>query len=356
MAVVLLGIAGATIATGVVVSAHQVLSWVLACAISAALIELLVQALDRFLQRAIAIVLVLAAIVSLGGFLTFVVFHDLDHEVHRFRAAAPVAAAQLEHSRRVGKLAREIDLSTRVQAAVDRLSAPSSGLAGRAVSSIGTYTICAILIVLFLSWGPRVLGAAADQLPPVRAAQLREQARIAFPRARRYVTLSLTQSAVVGLIGWIAADQADLPAPAPLALALATMALIPYIGILLGSLPLLLFAGGLSPTNSAPWLIAVFLGLQVLSSQVVQKLIVRTSNLYVGPSVITITFLAGFELYGVGGAFYASALAIMGVAMLDTHAERSATDQSETERLLRVGAARGSEGDPSTAPPTGHAD
>ena len=44
-------------------------------------------------------------------------------------------------------------------------------------------------------------------------------------------------------------------------------------------------------------------------------------SLVVGPAAIVIALVLGFEIYGVGGAFYGGALAILGVAYLDAAAD-----------------------------------
>lgn len=56
----------------------------------------------------------------------------------------------------------------------------------------------------------------------------------------------------------------------------------------------------------------------------VQPKIVRASGLYVGPAVIVIGALTGFELYGIGGAIYGAALTVLGVAVIDATADNPA--------------------------------
>jgi predicted PurR-regulated permease PerM len=315
-------------------SARRVLSWVVACAVVAALIELIVQWLDKYVRRWIAIILVLLAIAGSAGVLMFGVFHDLDREVNRLQDVAPVAAHDIEQSRRFGAVARELHFERRVQEAVDRLREPSSGLAGKAVSSFGTYTICVILTVLFLSWGPRLAQGGLNQLSPERRRRIELIGEHAFSRARMYVTLALLQSVLVGIVTFIVCWWADLPAAIPLSLVLTAAALVPAIGILVGSLPILLIAGGLTDGNTTMLLGAAFIAMQVVSTLVIQPRIVREADLYVGPAVIVIAFLAGFELYGIGGAMYAAALFILGTALIDAAAEILRKEQSETDRVL----------------------
>lgn len=321
VALVLLAIAAAVLAAEVLVSARRVISWIVACAVAAALIELVVQYLDRWMKRAFAIVLVLLAIGGIAGVLALGVFQDLDVEIRRLQNDVPAAAAQVQRSERVGRLATEVELERRVTAAVDRLRSPASGLAGEAVSSAGTYTVCAVLTILFLSWGPKVASAAVEQLERGPADRVRTITRHAFRRARRYVVLALLQSVVVGFVGWVVCELVDIPAPAPLALALAAFALVPNIGVLVGALPILLLSAGLSTTGTAITVAATFFALQALSTLVVQRRIVRASGLYVGPAVVVIANLVGFELYGIGGALYGAAIAVFGVAAIDTTTE-----------------------------------
>jgi len=335
VALVLGGLALAFLAAGIVVSAQRVFTWVVASAVAAALVEILVGWLDRWMQRALAIILVLLILAASAGLLTFGVLRALDREVARLQQAVPAAASDIEqNSERFGKAATEIDLEKRVQQAVDRMRSPSSGLAGQAVSSVGTYTVCAILTILFLSWAPKVFTAALERIGEVRRRRARAIASSAFTRSRRYVMLSIAQSTLVGLLGYTTARLADLPAAAPLALALAVFGLVPNIGILVGSLPMLLLAIALAPSRTAIACTVFFVALQLASTFFVQKRIVRASNLYVGPAVIAISFLAGFELYGIGGAGYAAAISVLAVAAIDSNAEETEHELSETERIL----------------------
>ncbi len=315
------------------VSARRIFSWVVASAVAAALIELVVGWLDQYMRRAVAVVLVLLLLVSSAGVLTVGVLRSLDREVDRLQHAAPQAAADIETASRFREQAQEMRLSERVRQAVDRLSSPSSGLAGDAVSSVGAYTVCGILTILFLSWGPRVLRAGADQLAPQTRRRVFDITSSAFVRSRRYVMLSIVHAVVVGLAVYAACRLADLPAASPLALAIAVTTLVPYIGIVVGSLPMLLIAAGFAPAATTTKLAVFVVVMQVISSAVLQPRIVRLSNLYVGPAVIVIGFLAGFELYGVGGAMYALALAVLGVAAIDAATEIT-EEPSETERAL----------------------
>lgn len=319
-----------------VTSARRILSWVLACAVVAALIELAVQWLTKWMRRPFAIVLILLFIASSAGILVFGIFHDLDREVDRLQNLAPVAAHDIEQSKRFGKVATELNFEERVQQAVDRLRSPSSGLAGRAVSSFGTYFVCAILTILFLSWGPKLAKGALAQFDEQRRRNIEAIGQYAFTRARKYVVLALLQSICAGFIGFVACVWADLPAAVPLAIVLSVMTLIPAIGFLIGSLPIILLAGGLQDPTTTITLIIFFILLQIGSNLSIQPHIERSADLYAGPAVIVIAFLAGFELYGIGGAIYAAAVFVLGTAIVDGAAEILQSEKSETDHRLRT--------------------
>ncbi len=321
IALVIAAVVTAIVAAQIMVAARRVVSWTVACAVSAALIELLVDGLDRWMRRWVAIIVVLLGIAAIAGVLVFGVFHDLDREVSRLKTAAPVAAESLEMSDRLGGVAREVRLEERVTSAVDDLSKPSSGLAGEAVSSVGTYAVCVVLTVLFLSWGPRVANGLLAQVDDERRALVRNISSRAFSSARSYVIQAIAQSTMVGVIGWAACIWADVRAPVPLALALAVMSLVPNLGIIVGALPILLLAAGLGPMETAIKLAVLFVALQFVSSVFIQPLIVRRSGLYVGPAIVAIAFMLGFELYGFGGALYCAALLTGVVAAIDATAQ-----------------------------------
>jgi predicted PurR-regulated permease PerM len=228
-----------------------------------------------------------------------------------------------------------LQFEQRVQEAVDRLRSPASGLAGRAVSSFGTYLVCAILTILSLSWGPKLARGGLAQLDERRRHNVERIGALAFRRARQYVSLALMQSIVIGFLGFLACLWADLPAAVPLALSLAVAGLIPAIGIVIGALPIILLAGGLSDGVTTTVLILFFICLQVGSNFTVQPQIERAADLYVGPAIIVIAFLMGFERYGIGGAMAAAALFVLGIAVIDASGEVLRSEVSETDRRIR---------------------
>lgn len=307
---------GFAVAAGVA-SSRRVFSWVIACAIAAALLELVVDWLDSYVRRSIAILIVLLLAGCAIGVMAFGVLNELDHDVKRLQFLSRVAAHDIASTPRYEKLASEFELESRVGAVVDQLRSPSSGLAGQAVSSVATYLFCVILTVLFLSWGPRILESALRELRPHQRKYAHDVTNAAFNRTRRYIALALAQSLAVGLLALVACKAAGLPATPPLALTVAVFAFLPNIGIVVGALPMLLLALGLTSPNTTMALAFSVLFAQLFSTYVFLPRLTRFSHTRIGPATIAIAALFGFELYGVGGAIYAVTLSIFATAAMD---------------------------------------
>lgn len=321
MAVVLGALAAAVVAFEVARSASRIIGWAVACAVVAALIEPLVTALDRWLPRVLAIVAVLLFIGAAGASVAGGVLADLDRQFDRLLVEGPRAAAELEESENLGELARDFRLRERVDDLLDRLREPTAGLAASAPTTTSSYLVCAVLIAFFLSWGPKLGRAVFAQLPDNgRGERVRAVARTGFSRARRYALAAIARATVAGLVAYVLCRLEDIPAAIALAVAVAALSIVPGFGIFLGSLPALLLKAGLDPGPGALWLTAAFVVLQVLDEIVLRRLVAPRS-LTVGPAAIVIALVVGFEVYGVGGAFYGAALAVLGVALLDAAGE-----------------------------------
>jgi predicted PurR-regulated permease PerM len=96
------------------------------------------------------------------------------------------------------------------------------------------------------------------------------------------------------------------------------------VGVVVGAFPAVLLEIGLGSTSGAVRLAIGVLLLQAAHAFLLRR-VVSANSLVVGPAVIVITLVLGFEVYGVGGAYYGVALAIFGVAALDGVGRAAAT-------------------------------
>ncbi|HEX4489959.1 MAG TPA: AI-2E family transporter [Acidimicrobiia bacterium] len=301
---------------GVIVAARRPLGWAVASVIAASFLAPLVERAAQHMRRIFALLLVLLVTAATVGFVFWGVLHDLDVQSKRLYDAAPKAAHNIEQSKRFGRAARDFDLEQRVTDAVKTLRKRSTKLAGKAASRAGTYFVCAILTIFVLSWGPRMATAAGEQIrDPVRRTRVEHIAADAFGRWQHYIVGSVLQGLAYGVVTWIVLRLLSVPAPTPLALVVAFISIVPYMGVILGSVPALLITAGLQSFGRAGVLLAIFVGLQLVHIWITQPEIVNHS-LYVGPLVLVFTIVIGYRVYGMGGAVFGSAIAVLLVAVL----------------------------------------
>jgi predicted PurR-regulated permease PerM len=301
---------------GVVVAARRPLGWALASVIAASLLAPLVERAAQHMRRIVALLLVLLLTAATVGLVFWGVLHDLDRESKRLYAVAPIAARHIEDSPRFGKAARDFKLEQRVTDAVKTLRKRSSKLAGKAASRAGTYFVCAILTIFMLSWGPRMAKAGGEQIrDPGRRARVEHIAADAFGRWQHYLVGSVTQAMAYGVVTWVVLRLMSVPAPTPLALVVAFISIVPYVGVIVGAVPALLITAGLQSFGRAGVLLAIFIGLQIVHIWITQPEVVQRS-LYVGPLLLVAAIVIGYRVYGMGGALFGSAIAVFLVAVL----------------------------------------
>jgi predicted PurR-regulated permease PerM len=317
MAVALTAAAIAYVAFGVADASRRIIGWAVAAAVVAALIEPAVTVLDRWLPRVLAIAAVLLVVGGASLAVATGVLADVDNQFDRLKVEAPRAALELEASPRFGDLARDFRLRERVGELIARIQDPTSGLAAEVPSRTSTYLIGTVLTAFFLSWGPRVGRAALAQLTDeTRRARLGQVVGVAFSHSQRYLLAAVARASVAGVVTWALCRMEDVPGPVVLGVTVAALGVVPGFGIVAGALPVLLLEAGLGQGGGALRLAVAFVLLQVIDEVVLRRVVVPRS-LVVGPAVILIALVVGFEVYGIGGAFYGAALATFGVALLD---------------------------------------
>ena len=301
---------------GVLADARHTLALFVAAGICAILLTPLVELLQRGMRRVVAIGLAVLLLVGVTGLVAWGVLGDINHQIDRLQEAAPKAAAEIEQSQRFGRAAREFRLEERVTEAVNSLSADPTQQAQKAARRAATYVVGGILMLFLLSWGPRMAKGALAQISDEGLRTRLDVIGIsALRNGRTYLLIALAQAFVVGFVAWLACRIVDVPAPAPLGLIIGISSALPYIGIVLGSIPALLLAGGFNSMGAFGVLLVVFLSLQVGQIMVQRRLTGRV--IYVGPALVTVVFLLGFDVYGIGGALFGTAIAVFAMALAD---------------------------------------
>lgn len=312
---------GLIVARRVFVAAHQPLSWAAASAIAAMLLDPFVENLAVRIRRVPAVLLAFIAVGVVAVGTTYLVFGDLQSALDRLQVAAPEAATAIEGRQDgLGQIARDGRLSERVDSFVSVLERRATGGADVLRSTAGTaptYFLCAILTIFLLNYGPRIAAAALNQdRDGDRRRRIEAITVLALRRTRRAVVLTVGVALLLGLIGTSLANWLQLPAPAALGFAIGVMALLPHVGLVVGSIPLLLLTvGNRSGAMGIALTLAVLL-VQVTDSVLVRPWIARRS-VHVGLLVPWVVALLGYAIYGIGAAAYGTVVAVFFLAVLD---------------------------------------
>lgn len=309
------------------VSAHQPLSWAVAAGVVAVLIDPVVDILDRRLPRILSVIIALVVAAAATWGVIYVAFDDLSSGVDRLGESARDAAEELEaRDDSIGRAARDVDASRRVDLFVDALDERVTGTDDVLASTAGTaptYFIGGILTLFLMSYGPRLARAAVDQVPDPRMRQNVETVVTrALRRSRRAILLTVAEGVAVGLAVSGAAALLDVPSPAALGLAAGVMAMLPHVGLVLGAIPLILLVLALKSDLVTVLTIVVVLACQIGDSFWLRRRIALRS-VHIGLLAPWVVALVGYEVYGVGGVAYGLALAVFFLAVLDELGRRS---------------------------------
>jgi predicted PurR-regulated permease PerM len=311
----------AIIALGVVTAAHEPLSWAAAAGVVAVLIDPIVDRLDKRIPRLPAVIIALLVTTAAVWGVVYAAFDDLSNGVDRLGEAAQDAADDLEdRDDRIGRLARDVEASRRVDLFVDALDERVTGGGDVVASTAGTaptYFIGGILTLFLMSYGPRLASAAVDQLPRLRTRRtVTEVVTSALQRSRRAIFYTVGEGLLAGLVVTGVAWLLDVPSPTALGVAAGVMALLPHVGLVLGTLPLVLLVLATRSGLATFAVVGVVVTCQLLDSFWLRRLI-SGRTVHVGLLVPWVVALVGYAVYGVGGAAYGLAFAVFGLAVLD---------------------------------------
>ena len=296
------------------VVAHRTIGWVVACAVVALLIDPVVDGVARVVPRWIAVVAVVLLLIAVVATLVVGLVNDVINSIDELKQNAPVAARSLEQRY---SWAKDLGLGQRVtDFVVDLDRQVRRTTVSKALGTVPSYLVTGILTLFLLAYGRSYFDGFADQFDPARRDKIRAVGGEAASRGRRYLLVVLVESILNGLVVGAACWLLGLPAAVSLGFAVGVMTVLPLMGVLVGGIPALLLAFGLSGWGAAAWMLLVLIALQVVEAAVVRP-VVDARTVRVGPTIPIVIGLLGFDLYGVGGAVYGIALAVIGMAALD---------------------------------------
>jgi predicted PurR-regulated permease PerM len=184
-----------------------------------------------------------------------------------------------------------------------------------------------VLTIFLVLYGPRMLAAGFGQLRnDVTRRNVMRVAEAGYRRAWRYVVRSLGTAAVGGLAAFVVSSIANLPAPSALALVFALLSVVPYFGVVVGGLPMMLLAAAGSTSGAAALAVVAFVvGWQVVDGRVLQRWVHRGSIVF-GPTLTVGVAMVGFELAGLIGVLCGLAYAVLLGSLADELATRAGVD------------------------------
>jgi predicted PurR-regulated permease PerM len=280
-----------------------------------------VSLLAKRIPRGIAVAVVALATVGGTGLIAYGAINDLVAETRNLQEAAPRRVAELEKSERFGDFARDVNLEERVQRLVDsvpeRLRGGTPAEAFRSAATRGVaFLATGVLSLFFLLHGGEILAAAARQIHrPDRRERAEHAVRCAYDRGFGYVRRTILMAVMAGLVAFLVARAADVPGAAPLAVWTALWDIVPLVGAVVGTLPIVVLAAAVDPAKGV-LLAGLFVGYQIFEAVVLQR---RTEEktLRIGPFLTVAAGFAGLELYGLGGALLVLLVVILAVAVAD---------------------------------------
>jgi predicted PurR-regulated permease PerM len=337
-------VVGMIVLRAMFVKAHRPLSWAVACVVAAILLDPIVDRLAVHIRRVPAVLLTFLLIGAVSVGTAYLVFDSVESAINRLDTAAPEAAARIEHREdRVGEVATDFHLESRLRDFVDTLDNRVTGgddVLKNTAGTAPTYLVCAILTVFLMTYGPRIARAALEQDPDeARRQRIGDVVGPAVARARSAILLTAALGGAVGVLAAAVANALDLPAATAAGLTAGVLALLPHVGILIGSIPLLLLSLGFQSSNTTILLALAVVALQVADSVFLRSWIGRRS-VEIGLLVPWVVALVGYEVYGIGGAAYALAFAIGGLAVFDQLERRNRERIEAAATAAKKGAAK----------------
>jgi predicted PurR-regulated permease PerM len=274
------------------------------------------------LPRGVAAAVVMLGLVAVGGWLLFLAVPLLAAQAGRFVSGAPDALARLVLGLRAYGVAH--GLSAWLDPAIEDVRANVSGLlqsqagtlagwAGRGLGSLGQVLGLSLLpfLAFYLLAESRAVRASALRFVPEETHSEIERFGGAIDRAlRSYVRGQAIVCLVTGVAVGVGLALLGSPAPLLLGLLVGFAELVPYLGFLVAAIAIALAGLSVGPLNSVTS-VAVYVVINwAIGTFVTPRVMGRYLKMH--PFVVTVSVLAGTQIFGPAGAL----LALPGAAMI----------------------------------------
>lgn len=302
--------------------ATDTLWWFAQAVTIAALCYPVVQRLKRHVNSAVAVLGLTALVAAAFAGFAAVAMTELRTESEVFRESVPKAVDRLERMEGIGTVIDDLGLDDALREIGDHLAERVEfrgpdlpGIATEVGGRASAVFVVWILTVMLVFSGPAMVRGLLSTAPEGRREAVAEVLRLAYGRAVRYLGLTALRSLAMFVITFVAAEALGLGMPGLLALTAALVAFVPYVGVLLGGIPVALMALLDGTVESLLVLAAVAL-LQALDTLVLQPRIDRRS-MQLGLFPTLVASMIGYSLRGPGGLLIGVAVVALLVAIID---------------------------------------
>jgi predicted PurR-regulated permease PerM len=297
-------------------SSERVIGWIIFAATLAIVLDPMVRVVQRWVPRALAVLLVLLVVGGATGIAAYGLVDDVTTQTTRLQRDLPERARDLEQGSRFRESFQEFELTKRTRELVKSIpdvlrgGTPTEAVRSAADRSAGLLATL-ILTIFFLAYGRRGFATTLAQIPdPERRDHWRRLALGTYRRSSRYALGMVGLSVITGIAVFAVANVLDIPGPAALAVWAGLWNLIPLFGVLVGSLPVVVLASTHSPEEGM--LVVVLLLAFHAGKALIGRNRLEHSTLRVGPFLTAFAAVIGLELYGLGGAL----VWVMGMTVL----------------------------------------
>ena len=184
----------------------------------------------------------------------------------------------------------------------------------RAAATRGVAVLITFVLMVFLiGHGPRLVRGLLRQVPAEHRRAVSSALLRAYRRAWGYVVAMFGKAILVGVVTYLLGRALALPASSVLSVVVGIASMVPYLGVAIGGLGLVLLAGGVHGGGTAILAAVGVLALQAMDA-VATALVIQPRTLRVGPAISLAVLLLGTSLYGIGGGAVALPIAVLAVA------------------------------------------
>jgi putative heme transporter len=258
------------------ITASQPLGWVAAAAALALVISPVVEVPARLIPRPLAVILTMIIGAAIIGSIGAGLIVEIRGQLSLLGEELPAAAAELEREGGDDGILSEVRFASLVDDLVGQTSVRLSPepTVEDAAGTAPAFFLSAVLTIFFLLWAQRMFDGFQRQISDEeRRDRIARIIAAAVRLTQRYLMGAVPLALVLGVLAGSAAWIAGLPTPLVLGVVMAVAALVPYVGVLFGGLPIIILAAALEPLSTTILLVGALIALQAASTLVTRSVV-----------------------------------------------------------------------------------